>query len=328
MNTTAISMNEFVLPWEATRKEDARFREILKRLLFVFLLLAIVFPWLPLPEIEREKAEILPPALAKIIIQQKLPAQPAPPPQPKPEPVEIEKPVQPKKAVEKAPAPAKRPKTERTARNVASMGVAAFANQLQSLRSSLDVAKLQARNTNVATGAAAKATRTVLGRESAIKTSGGVNSSVLNNNGSGTQLGGRNGVAVASPLGYGDGTGGGGYGDGSGGGAGGGGGGKHHSSVAGGRDMESIRRVFEQHKGAIYAIYNRALRKDPEFMGKYVFHIIIEPGGEISRIELVSSELGDIRLEQKLLARIRVIDFGPEDVVATPVNYKFDFLPG
>ena len=92
--------------------------------------------------------------------------------------------------------------------------------------------------------------------------------------------------------------------------------------------MESIRRVFEQHKGAIYAIYNRALRRDPEIRGKYVFHIVIEPDGSISSIALVSSELGNGKLEQKLLARIRVIDFGPDDVLATPVNYKFDFLPG
>ena len=322
-------MNDFVLPWEATRKEDERFREILKRLLLVFLLLAIVFPWLPLPKIEREKAEIIPPALAKIIIQQKLPAQPAPPPPPKPDPVEIEKSAEPKKVVEKAASPGKPAKSKQATRDVASMGVAAFSNQLQSLRSSLDVAKLQARNTNVSTGAAAKATRTVLGRDAATKTSGGVNSSVLNSTGSGTQLGGRNGVAVSSPIGYGDGTGGGGgYGDGTGGAGGGGGGGKHHSSVSGGRDMESIRRVFEQHKGAIYAIYNRALRQEPNIRGKYVFHIVIEPNGEISKIELVSSELGNITLEKKLLTRIQVINFGPDDVIATPVNYKFDFLPG
>ena len=56
MTTTAILMNDFVLPWEATRKEDERFRRILKRLLLVFLLLAIVFPMLPLPKIEREQA--------------------------------------------------------------------------------------------------------------------------------------------------------------------------------------------------------------------------------------------------------------------------------
>jgi len=320
MTTTAIAFNDFVLPWEATRKEDARFREILKRLLLLFLLLAIVFPWLPLPEIEREKAEIIPPALAKVIIHQRLPA---PPPPPKQEKVEIEKPVEPKKVAKKTAPPAKK-KGKPAGKNVASMGVAAFSKQLQSLRSSLDVAKLQARNTNVSTGAAAKASRSVLGRDSAVKTSGGVSSSVLNSTGSGTQLGGRNGVAVASPIGYGDGNGGGGGGAG----GGGGGGGKHGSSVSGGRDMESIRRVFERHKGAIYAIYNRALRKDPEIRGKYVFHIVIEPNGEISKIELVSSELGNIKLEKKLLTRIRVIDFGPDDVVATPVNYKFDFLPG
>jgi len=213
------------------------------------------------------------------------------------------------------------------------MGVAAMSKQLRSLRSGLDVAKLQARNTNIKTGAAERSTRSVLGRVSATKTSGGIDYAVMSSNGSGTQLAERSGGAgygngtgsgYGSGLGgYGNGTGSG-YGDGSGGG---GGGGRHGSSVAGGRDMESIRRVFEQHKGAIYAIYNRALRSAPGISGKYVFHIVIEPDGRISKITLISSELGDGTLEQKLLARIRVIDFGPEDVVATPVNYKFDFLP-
>jgi protein TonB len=325
MTTTAIAFTDFVLPWEASRLEDERFRRILKRLLLVFLLLAIVVPWLPIPEIQREVAEMIPPPLAKLIIQQKLPAAPPPPP-PEPEPAEIEKPLpkQVQKPVRKAAAPPgqKKPKAARKAVN--SMGVAAFSSQLQSLRSSLDVAKLSARNTNVKTGAAQRSSRSVLGRETATRTSGGISSSVMNGNGSGTRLGGRSGVAVAGSIG------GGGSGGGGGGGSGGAGsgGGRHGSSVTGGRDMESIRRVFEQHKGAIYAIYNRALRSDSEISGKYVFHIVIEPSGAISKIELISSELGDGALEKKLLARIRVIDFGPEDVLATPVNYKFDFLPG
>ena len=310
MTTATMLLNDFVLPWEATRKEDERFRKTLKRLLLVFLLLAIVFPWLPLPEIEREQAEIIPPILAKVILQQKLPA---PPPPPKLEPAQTEQPV------EKAAAPARKKKAKQARKNVAMMGVAAFSNQLQSLRSSLDVAKLQARNTNITTGAAAKTTRSVLGRDSAARTSGGVSSAVMSSNGNGTQLAGRSGVAVAGPTG----------GDGNGsGGTRGNGGGNSRSSVAGGRDMESIRRVFEQHKGAIYAIYNRALRRDPEIRGKYVFNIVIEPSGAISSIKLVSSELGNSKLEQKLLTRIRVINFGPEDVEATPVNYKFEFLPG
>jgi len=189
MTTIAISFNEFVLPWEATRREDERFRKILKRLLLLFLLFAIVFPWLPLPHIEREEVERVPPALAKVILQQKMPA---PAPQPKPKPVQKEKPV------EKSASPAKPKRTEKARKKVASMGVAAFSKQLKSLRSSLDVAKLQARNTNITTGAAARTTRSVLGRDSANKTSGGISASSISSNGSGTQLAGRNGVSVVS----------------------------------------------------------------------------------------------------------------------------------
>jgi len=334
MTTTAITFNDFVLTWEATRKEDERFRKILKRLLVIFLLLSIAFPWLPLPYIEREKAEIIPRTIAKVLLQQKLPAPPPASPPPRQEPVQHEKPV--KKTASPGKVKHSNPGGSKPAgKKVASMGIGAFSKQLQSLRNSLDVAKLQARNTNVKTGAAEQSTRSVLGRASATRTSGGINSSLMSSNGAGTQLAGRNGVAVGSPFGDGNGGGGSGFGNGTGTGYGngpgsgpGGGGGKHGSSVAGGRDMESIRRVFEQHKGAIYAIYNRALRMDPEIRGKYVFHIVIEPNGAISKIALISSELGDNKLEKKLLARIRVIDFGPDDVVATPVNYKFDFLPG
>jgi protein TonB len=332
MTTIAMAFDDFGLPWEATRKEDERFRRILKRLLLLFVLLSIVFPWLPIPHMERERPEIIPPPMAKLIIHQKLPAPPAPPPPPR-----RSEPVQKTKAPKDTGSPGKRksanPGGAPRGKNVASMGVAAMSKQLRSLRSGLDVAKLQARNTNIKTGAAERSTRSVLGRVSATKTSGGIDYAVMSSNGSGTQLAGRSGGAgYGSGSGYGNGSGLGGYGNGTGSGygdgsGGGGGGGRHGSSVAGGRDMESIRRVFEQHKGAIYAIYNRALRSDPGISGKYVFHIVIEPNGQISKITLISSELGVVSLEQKLLARIRIIDFGPEDVVATPVNYKFDFLP-
>jgi protein TonB len=333
MTTIAIAFNDFGLPWEATRKEDERFRNILKRMLLLFMLLSIVFPWLPTPSFERERPDIIPPTMAKLIIHQKFPTPPAPPPPaPKPEPVQA------KKVPQKTGSPGKRTKADPGGspggKKVASMGVAAMSNRLRSLRSALDVAKLQARNTNIKTGAAERSTRSVLGRVSATKTSGGISYAVMTSNGGGTRLAERGdgaGYGYGSGAGYGGGSGRGGYGNGTGSGygdgSGGGGGGRHGSSVAGGRDMESIRRVFEQHKGAIYAIYNRALRSDPEISGKYVFHIVIEPNGKISKITLISSELGDGALEQKLLARIRTIDFGPEDVVATPVNYKFDFLP-
>ncbi|MCM0613305.1 AgmX/PglI C-terminal domain-containing protein [Marinobacter sediminum] len=305
---------EFALPWEASGEEDSRFKRILKRLLLLLLLLAVIFPWLPLPEIEREEKERVPQSLAKVLIEQRKVVPPPPPP----EPVKQEEKAEPTN--EKAtpePPPAK--KVTKAREKVSKMGVAAFSKELSSLRSSLDVAKLQAKNTNVTTGAAAKAARSVLGATSATKTSGGVNSSVMNDSGTGTQLAAHASTSVESPIG--SGTGGGGSGSSS-------GGGSHRSSADSGRDMESIRRVFEQHKGAIYALYNRALRSDPGLKGKFVFHIVIEPDGSISSIKLVDSQLGDQKLELKLLARVQMISFGPEDVAATPVNYKFDFMPG
>lgn len=304
---------EFALPWEASSDEDSRFKRILKRLLLLLLLLAVIFPWLPLPEIEREEKERMPASLAKVLIEQRKVAPPPPPPEPV---KQEEKTETAEKKAAPEPAPAKEVKKARE--KVSKMGVAAFSKELSSLRSSLDVAKLQARNTNVTTGAAAKAARSVLGATSATKASGGVNSSVMNDSGSGTQLASHASTEVESPIGSGT----------AGGGSGSSGGGSHRSSVDGGRDMESIRRVFEQHKGAIYALYNRALRSDPGLKGKFVFHIVIEPDGTISSINLVDSQLEDQKLELKLLARIQMISFGPEDVAATPVNYKFDFMPG
>lgn len=311
--TAMTSPYDFVLPWESSREEDSRFKKILKRLLLLLLLLAVILPWLPLPEIERAEKERVPPSLAKVLIQEKKVVPPPPPP----EPVKQEEKTETvKEKVAAEPAPAK--KVQKAREKVSKMGVAAFSDELASLRSSLDVAKLKAKNTNVTTGAAAKAARSVLGATSATKTSGGVNSSVMNDSGTGTQLAAHSSTAVDSPIGSGTG----------GSGAGASGGGSHRSSVAGGRDMESIRRVFEQHKGAIYALYNRALRSDPGLKGKFVFHIVIEPDGSISSIDLVDSQLTDQKLELKLLARIQMISFGPEDVAATPVNYKFDFMPG
>ncbi|EON93271.1 TonB family C-terminal domain-containing protein [Marinobacter lipolyticus SM19] len=317
MTTLTTTPYDFALPWDASAEEDSRFKRILKRLGLLFLLFALVFPWLPLPEIEREEKERIPPALAKVLVEQRKVAPPPPPP----EPVKEEVSEQPKPKKETAPKPAPRKEVQAARKKVSTMGVAAFSDELSSLRSSVDVAKLQARNTNVATGAAARAARSILGATSATKTSGGVNSSEMNSTGTGTQLASHSSTAVESPIG--GGTGGTGVGGGSG-----SGGGSHRSTVDGGRDMESIRRVFEQHKGAIYALYNRALRSNPNVKGKFVFHIVIQPNGSISSIKLVDSQLGDKTLETKLLARIQMISFGPEDVAATPVNYKFDFMPG
>ena len=69
-------------------------------------------------------------------------------------------------------------------------------------------------------------------------------------------------------------------------GAGNGGGGSGGTLQRGGsgkasRSIEEIKLVFERNKGAIYAIYNRALREDPALQGKVVVELKIAPSGGV-----------------------------------------------
>ena len=93
------------------------------------------------------------------------------------------------------------------------------------------------------------------------------------------------------------------------------------------RSIEEIKLVFERNKGAIYAVYNRALREDPSLQGKVVVSLTIAPSGSIVDVRIVSSELRAAELESKLLARIRQFDFGPKDVDQMIVTWPVDFLP-
>ena len=93
------------------------------------------------------------------------------------------------------------------------------------------------------------------------------------------------------------------------------------------RSLEEIRLVFERNKGAIYAIYNRALREDPGLQGKVVLELKIAPAGQVTSCRLVSSELKAPELESKLLARIRQFDFGAKEVDEMVVSWPLDFLP-
>jgi periplasmic protein TonB len=93
------------------------------------------------------------------------------------------------------------------------------------------------------------------------------------------------------------------------------------------RSIEEIKLVMERNKGAIYAIYNRALRDDPALQGKVVIEMKIAPSGQLDGVRIISSELKADELEKKLLARIRSFDFGAKDVDQMVVTWPLDFLP-
>jgi TonB family protein len=165
--------------------------------------------------------------------------------------------------------------------------------------------------------------------------SGGINTAAYSRNSGGGGLAGRSTTLVAGVAGGGGGggAGGGGMRSGSGNGTGvgssAGGGGKLTAGNSGkaARSIEEIKLVFERNKGAIYAIYNRALREEPGLQGKVVLELRIAPSGSVLDCRIVSSELKSPALEAKLLARIRQFEFSAKDVDEMVVTWPVDFLP-
>ena len=59
------------------------------------------------------------------------------------------------------------------------------------------------------------------------------------------------------------------------------------------RSREEIELIFDKNKGSIFALYNRALRRDPTLQGKVVLELTIDPSGVVSNCKILSSELND-----------------------------------
>jgi TonB family protein len=164
--------------------------------------------------------------------------------------------------------------------------------------------------------------------------SGGINTAAYSRDTGGGGLAGRSTTLVEGVASGGGGGGPGGGGGGRSGGTGlGAGGGAGNSAVAKGgsgkasRSIEEIKLVFERNKGAIYSMYQRALRDDPSLQGKVVLELKIAPSGEVLNVRILSSELKNAELENRLRTRVQSFDFGAKDVAEIVVSWPVDFLP-
>ncbi len=209
-----------------------------------------------------------------------------------------------------------REKLEKAREQAANAGVMQFKDDLAEMRDMMQTSAVETAATTVtnSTGDAAQVDRAMI--TSGAKTaSGGINTAALSRDTGGVALSGRETTKVKSGLAE--------------------AGNKStqaapgNSNGAGGaaRSEEEIRKIMEQHKGAIYSIYNRALRQNAALEGKMVVKIVIDPSGKIVEASLVSSELGDSDLEGKILQRIRLISFPASNVARTTINQTFYFLP-
>jgi TonB family protein len=360
---SSVSFRKPVLAWSIAAADEERFRRITRRVLGVVLLLAVILPFVPRPEPEAQRAA-LPPPLAKLLLERQTPP-PAPPPPP--QVAQVEKPLadvtqppkpEPPRKDERAPVPearkpiANKPPGEAIAnarRRASGVGLLAATSEIAAIAAAPAAVQLRqdiAPGPGVGTGQGAgvgAGTEAGLPARSMITStagrgSGGLNTAAFSRDTGGGGLAGRATTVVEGYAGGGGGGGPGGGGAGGNGRAGAGGGAGAGAAAPGGtltrsgsgkasRSIEEIKLVFERNKGAIYALYNRALREDSSLQGKVVVQLKIDPSGAVIDCRVLSSELKNDDLERKLVARIRQFDFGAKEVEPMVVSWPVDFLP-
>jgi protein TonB len=353
------------LAWSSAADDERRFQRIARTVVLVVAMLGLVLPFVPLRTPERPEIQPLPAPMARLLLDDKPLPLPAPPvrneaptevakatPEPereKPAPKVPETPAKAKEApvpVARNPVPGKPPgeaALDNARRKASGVGLLALKNELQQMTGAPLAVQLQqgilpgagvgsSSGPGVGAGLEAGVPVRALITSNATQGSGGVNTAGYSRDSGGGGLAGRATTLVEGVAG-----GGGGGGTGGGGGrVGSGSGGKGQaqggtlqkgSSGKASRSIEEIKLVFERHKGAIYALYNRALRDEPALQGKVVLELKIAPSGQVEGLRIVSSELKAEELEKKLLARIRQFDFGAKDVDLMVVTWPVDFLP-
>ncbi|MGP4843228.1 TonB family protein [Marinobacter sp. 1Y8] len=317
----AVPVNTTRLPWSSEPGENRRLIICLLVMLLLVAPLALVIPFTDVPELDRETLEKVPAQLARLIEAKPEPEKPKPVPvepvvepavEPKSEPVpepEIAKAPEPAPKPVK-PAPPKKNQTVQQAREVAAKsGLMALQTQLSDIQSMTPSAPAKRITANV-DDASAKALPEQTAKADVLQGGG-----PIENNRGPTEN-----VAVASHQ-------------------------VREVAVAkaepapkpkrkataktgpGERSMANIRKVFDQQKSSLFSLYNRELRRDPMLAGEVLLEITIEPNGQVSRCEIVSSELGNTALESKIVNRVRLFNFGAAQVERRQVRFPIDFLP-
>ena len=311
---------EYELPWTTGSGQERKFKRLLGIVLLVAFLLGIIWPFIPVPEPDPYEVIEIPPRIAQLMLEEKpLPPPPPPPREEEPEP-EVEEPLpEPEKVVEKEPEPEPEPVPEpvrdrtEVAREKAQAALMPFAEDLADLVDRDLVEQVaEDRELTSSVGQAQRSERSMI-TSKAGTASTGINTASMSRNTGGTGIAGRSTTKVQSPV--------------AGIGEPGGGATRSGSSGKASRSREEIELVFDKNKGAIFALYNRALREDPSLEGKLVLRLTIAPDGRVTMCEVVSSELGNEELERKLVQRVLLFRFEARDVEAITTTKPIDFFP-
>lgn len=315
------------LPW-SDNENDRKVIGYIFISLFVCTLLYVIIELLPVPAVKEQKLEVVAPRLAKLIIEHQKQIQPPPPPQVK----QKEKPkALPKKAVKPKPhprpkrvvphkTPRPQPDHAAVARRQAQKHITEIQDALAGLRSMNVTSSIKHHkpvrhsNGNHGRSSANRDNTTAIIAAQADKGSGGINTSRLTRATGSSHLQGRRTTAVTSALASeqeranrGSGN--------------------DNASGLRSRPYTEVSLVFDRYKSSIVHLYNRALRRDPTLQGKVVVELTITPSGHVTRVRIVSSEIKDRRLLEKLKLRIKLFRFKPMHVDTLIVKYPIELVP-
>ena len=298
----------FELPWTPSNEERQRLRTLLATCFGVTLALCLMLPMLPLPPRVVDEVQPVPPRLAKLVLEREVkPPPPPPPPPPKIDPV---KPAQAQPTPKPQPQPVDR---QQEARRKAVQAAVAL-DQLAALRDSSVLEKaVRPRELSGKVGEQTRSERSLLTSKVG-GSSGGINTANLSRGygGSAGTLAGHTTTQVNSSVLEAQAA------------------DKVQRAAGSGkatRSEEEIALVFDRNKGAIYALYTRALRDKPDLQGKVVLELTIGADGSVQKCQIVSSELNDPELERKLIARVKSFRFEARDVGTITVTKPIDFFP-
>lgn len=306
----------YILPWTRLEEDEGRFRKILAIAMALAFLFSVVVSFIPLPKVAEYKVEELPPRLAQLLLEKQTP-KPVPKKIEKKKEEKKEKKKEEKKKEEKKKEEKKveEPKVDKVAearKKAASSGLLAFSDDLADLRDKPLSTSLN-KNKPLAKGATAATVKRRNILTSGTASSGGIDTSALSSGVGRSSLTGRETTHVESPVDMVA---------------------KAGPQVSAGsgsgkpsRTFEEVTLIFDRNKGAIFSLYSRALRKDPTLQGKVVLEITIASSGQVTSCKVLSSELNDKALESKLIARVKLLNFGARDVEEMIVTYPIDFLP-
>jgi periplasmic protein TonB len=316
--------------WGYAAEADRNFRRITLRTVLLFLALTLLVTLLDLSGLQEGGGDTLetrfvtlqesaPPA--PVAEEPKPEPEPVPePPQPKPEPKPVPKPEpvpeKPVPVVQQEPQPPTPEQLRQQARARAQQELQAVSKELAALRSmsGLDASRPLTDMSEVRDGSGTPSGNPNVVAAAARSQSRGVEDSQPTRRQAGTGLDSRKTTVVQSPIGFGrdmskpgqDGD----------------------KPIAG-RTLEEIQAAFDRNKGAFYVLYNRQQRSNPSMgAGKIVVSLTIAPDGSVTDCRLVSSTFGDPDFEAKVIARVRLINFGAKAVPPfTYPNYPINFLP-